>query len=218
MFSLVHHSHRYEAMQALAGRYQSITGAGRYWEFSLLMAGVELSGNGYARAYANTGKAESATWTRSGAVITATTAVSPFLTDGDTVEIESSSDAAATPLGSEVVSNVGALSFDFTGVATGGASGTLTYRPAGFFDIDSTGSDDATAYFLTQALALQFAAASGGAWTFDELRMHAAAAAGAWRFKFKTLNGAAVTIPDGDNLTIPAGTLIVHDSSLEVSE
>lgn len=203
-------------MQALAGRYQEITGSGRYWEFSLLMAGVELSGNGYARTYANTGKSETANWTRSGATITAATAVAPFLADGDSIEIEASSDTDAVPLGTETVTNIGALDFDFTGVAAGAGSGTLTFRPQGFWDVDSTGADDETTYFLAQALALTFPAASGGNWTYDELRVHAAAAAGAWKFRFRTQNTSGLLVADGDQLIIPAGTLVVNDRSLEL--
>jgi hypothetical protein len=213
---MVHHLNRYEMMMALAGRYQELTGSGRYWEFSLLMAGVELSGNGYARTYANTGKTESATWTRSGATITAATAVSPFLTDGDSIEITVTSDAAAVPLGTETVTNIGALDFDFTGVAAGATSGTLTFKPAAFWDVDSTGADDETTYFLTQALALTFPVVTGADWTYDELRVHAAGGAGAWKFRFKTQNTSGLLVPVGEQLIIPAGTLVVNDRSLEL--
>lgn len=216
MNGLVNATLRYEAMQALAGRWQEITGSGRYWEFSLLMAGVELSGSGYARAYANTGKNETATWTRSGTTITAVTSVDPFLAVTDSVAVEVSSDTGAIPLDDYSVTAVGALSFDFEAIATGATSGTLTFRPKAFWDIESTGSGDSLTYYLLQALRLAFPAASGGDWTFDEMRMHAAGAGGAWRVKLPTLNGEAVTIPDGDQLILPAGTLRLLDLSLGV--
>ncbi len=66
------------------------------------------------------------TWTRSGATITVTSENHP-LSNTDTIDIEVTSDATPVPLGEEVVSNVSGDDFDFTGVASGGTSGTLEF-------------------------------------------------------------------------------------------
>ncbi len=220
MAGLVHPSLRGEMMAALAGKAYSIVGAGDFWQFSLLMAGVELSGSGYSRATVNTGKPRAALWSRTGTTVTVTTTYAHNLTTGDVVDVSASSDNTAVPLGDETVTVTGATTFTFAVPGAGGTGGgggdTLTFIPEGFWDVDSdTGVDELQSFFLVQMLAIAFPAASGAAWTFDEMRMHIAGATGAWAKKIPTV--AQVTVADGDQLIIPAGTLTLTDRTLELS-
>lgn len=66
------------------------------------------------------------TWTRAGAVITATD-VAHGLSTSDQVVIVSTTDTSAIPLGVYTITVTGADTFTFTGVNAGGASGSGTY-------------------------------------------------------------------------------------------
>ena len=72
---------------------------------------------------------QASTWTRSGVDIT-TTFNSHGLQTDDVIMVTVSSDTGAIPLNRYAVTRTGANTFTFTGVATGGASGTLTYNNA----------------------------------------------------------------------------------------
>ncbi len=67
-----------------------------------------------------------ATWTRALAVITVTK-TAHGLTSGDTIAIINTSDAAALPLGDEVVTVLTSSTFTVTGLSAGAAAGTLSY-------------------------------------------------------------------------------------------
>lgn len=73
-----------------------------------------------------TGTRTAVAWTRSGSTITCTL-TNHQLATGSVIQLTATSDAAATPLGSETVTSTGANTFTFPGVNAGAASGTLSF-------------------------------------------------------------------------------------------
>lgn len=77
-------------------------------------------------------------WSRTSAVITVTSAAHGLVT-GDAITVTTTSDGTAVPLGVYTITYDDATTFHFTGVAGGGASGTLSYTAfgSGFMEGDS---------------------------------------------------------------------------------
>ena len=178
------------------------------YEVALLSAGVEIGGNGYARATVAVGTSYVATWARSGTTATITTTHNHYLTTGDNIEVLVTSASAAIPVGSYAVTVTGANTFTIVCLNAGATSGTITAQPPAFWLVVT--STDQVALGLEQIKNIVWsAAASGGNWTFNEIRLIPEGTSGSYAMRF--LSPVVITVPDGDTLTIAAGTLFVDD-------
>lgn len=187
------------------------------WELALLSGGVEISGNGYARYVIPTGAFTIAGWSKSGTTVTVTldTLNKHGLLVGDVVNVEGCNNLTSVPDGPYTITAVTSNTFAFTASAGGAAGGAPTdqlyYTPDMGLFWDRTLDADGYA-ILTQARAIEWAtAATGGEWTFDELRFIEPDSGGDFWFKF--VGETTTRIADGDSVMITTGTLTVTDIS-----
>ncbi len=193
---------------------------GKIYEVSLLFDGTELPvANGYLRPEICTGVPwVGALWAKSGGTVTITfptphgIPATPVATYS--VDIQLSSNLTSVPLGQYVCTVTSSVSITFTvaagGPAGGGGGDIVTIAPPAFWEDDS---DSNHANFI-QALQINFAAASGADWHYNELRLHAAGSSGSYLFRFMAT--ADDTVADGDTLVIAAGTLKFQDVTPEL--
>jgi len=216
MQSEIGYALRVAMMGAVAGDLDAAYTYPASYQVALLSGGVEISGNGYARHVVCTGIRMLASWTRSAAVITVTVAEAHGLSVGDEVTVDTSSSTGAVTNTTFTLTAVTSTTFEFTGIAGGAASGTLYYTPDPdlFFWVSSDDADDYRTY--TQGVTISWStAASGGDWSFDEIRFIKAGTTGEYMLKFA--GETATRVPDGDSLIIPLGTLTISDISGDVS-
>ncbi len=179
------------------------------YEVALLSAGIELSGNGYARASLPIGTVHTASWARSGTLCTVTTAEPHNLAAGTTpIEIMATDDYSAVTFGTKTCTRTSATEFTFACLAAGATSGTLAMEPPSPFWALSGSDPDLS---LVQIVDIVFPAASGGSWSFDVLRLIRSGASGGYEMRF--VASATITVADGNTLTIAAGALVVNDLS-----
>lgn len=187
---------------------------GLIYEVSLLADGTELPvANGYVRPIICTGVPWAALWAKSGGTVTITFATPhgiPVLPASTyEVDIQASDDLTAVPLGQYVCTVASSVTITFAVAAGGGAGGTatdnVTIAPPAFWEDDS----DSNHANFKQALQINFPAASGANWRYNELRLHEGGSSGEYLFTFPA--AADDTVVDGDTLVIAEGTLKFTD-------
>lgn len=193
-----------EAAVSAAAGWSAYTYPASY-EIALLSGGSEISGNGYERTNRCTGVLNAATWTRSVALISVTVTGAHGLRTGDQIIVSVSSSTGAVALSTYSVTVTGDSTFEITGTAGGAASGTLSYTSPAFWGPDADGNP------VQDIAVLWGAAASGGDWTFDEVRFIKPGTSGSYMIRFTSTG--PVTVKDGDTLNLPAGTFTITDLS-----
>lgn len=103
---------------------ESVVGYRHLWKHKDANGNAKPGAPSHQERIANA-KTTGLAWSRSGSTVTITHTAHGF-SNGDTIEIDDTTDAAALPDGSKTISNVTANTYDVTGLAGGATSGTCS--------------------------------------------------------------------------------------------